>query len=85
MTAKKKEKVLLGKNEISLSVRVAQRRKAVHLQSTLGKEGREELLQDGVADVLHLGAHSDSLSLDVHGPDPYCCSPGGLVEQNEEE
>lgn len=61
-----------------------------YLQSTVIKEGGEELLEDGVGDVLHLRGHAESLSADIHGedfcgPNPSGCSPCWLVEEDEEE
>ena len=55
-----------------------------------GQEGGEELLNNGVGNVLHLRAHADSLGAHVHGehlggPDPGSGAPGGLVKEDEEE
>lgn len=36
------------------------------LEPGVGQEGGEELLEDSVGDILHLGAHSDGLSANVH-------------------
>ena len=60
------------------------------LQSAIRVEGREELIEDNLCDVLCLRTHSHSLGTDVHGenlrgPDPSGCSPRWLVEENEKE
>lgn len=54
------------------------------VEAALVQEGGEELLDDGVGDVLGLRGHADGLGADVHGedfgcPDPYCCTPRWLV------
>lgn len=48
------------------------------------KEDGEELLEDGVGDVLGLRGHTDGLGANVHGenlgrPDPDGCTPRWLV------
>lgn len=60
------------------------------LQPGLLQKQREELLENGVCDVLHLRAHADGLSAHVHRedlgcPDPGCGAPGRLVKEDEEE
>lgn len=54
------------------------------------EEEREELLDDGVGDVLRLPGHADALGAhvereDLGGPDPGDGAPRGLVEEDEEE
>lgn len=39
------------------------------LESGLGKEGREELLEDGVGHILALRSHTNSLGSDIGGED----------------
>lgn len=60
------------------------------LEALVGEEGGEELLENGVGDVLHLRAHADGLGADVDGEDlggvhPRGRAPGRLVEEGEEE
>lgn len=60
------------------------------LEARAGEELGEELLEDGVGDVLHLGAHADGLGADVHAedlgrPHPDGGAPGRFVEEGEEE
>lgn len=58
------------------------------VEPLVGEEGGEELLEDCVCDVLHLGAHADGLGADVDGedfggPHPGCCAPCWLVEEDD--
>lgn len=60
------------------------------LESSVLQEDWEELLENGIGDILHLGAHANSLRADIHGedlrsPDPGCRAPGRFVEENEQE
>lgn len=60
------------------------------LQAAVVEEGWEELLQDGVCDVLHLRTHAHGLRTYVHGedlgrPNPDGGSPRWLIEEDEEE
>lgn len=60
------------------------------VEAALGKEGREELLHNGIGDVLRLRSHADGLGADVHGedlggPDPGSGAPRRLVKEDEEE
>ena len=54
------------------------------VESIIVKEDGEELLENGVCDVLGLRCHSDGLGADIHRedlgcPNPYCCTPRRLV------
>lgn len=60
------------------------------LEARVVKEQREELVEDGLGDVLCLRAHTHGLGTHIHtedfgGPDPGCGTPGWLVEEDEEE
>lgn len=60
------------------------------LEPLVVEEDGEELLEDGVADVLHLRAHADGLGAHVDRehlgrPDPRRRAPRRLVEEGEEE
>ena len=60
------------------------------VETAFGEEAREELLEDGVDDVLSLRGHADGLGADVEGedfggPDPDCGAPGWFVEELEGE
>ena len=54
------------------------------VESTVLQEGGEELLDDGVGDVLGLRGHAHGLGADVHtenlrGPDPHGSAPRWFV------
>lgn len=60
------------------------------LQFFISQKGREELLEDGVGNVLHLRTHADGLCSYIHGedfssPNPGRRSPRWFVEEYEEE
>lgn len=45
------------------------------VEAAVVQEDREELLEDGVCDVLSLRSHTDSLSTNIHGKDFRCPNP----------
>lgn len=60
------------------------------LQALLLEEDGEELVEDGLGDVLRLRAHPHRLGAHVHGedlgrPNPDRGAPAGLVEEDEEK
>lgn len=60
------------------------------IETAVLEEEREELLDDGVGDVLRLPGHADALGAhvereDLGAPDPGDGAPRGLVEEDEEE
>lgn len=60
------------------------------VEAAVLEEEWEELLDDGVGDVLRLPGHADTLCADVEredlgAPDPGDGAPRGLVEEDEEE
>lgn len=60
------------------------------VEAAVLEEEREELLDDGVGDVLRLPGHADALGAHVErenlgAPDPGDGAPRGLVEEDEEE
>lgn len=60
------------------------------LEALLGEEGGEELLEDGVGDVLALRCHADGLGSNVDGedfagPHPDTGAPRWLVEETRED
>lgn len=60
------------------------------VEAAVLEEEREELLDDGVGDVLRLPGHADTLGAhvereDLGAPDPGDGAPRGLVEEDEEE
>lgn len=60
------------------------------VEAAVLEEEREELLDDGVGDVLRLPSHADALGPhvereDLGAPDPGHGAPRGLVEEDEEE
>lgn len=58
------------------------------VEAAVIEESREELLHDGIGDVLRLRGHADSLRTHIHGedfggPNPSCRAPRWFVEESE--
>ena len=88
----KRDALRLGNEEVNKDGEkdVDRHEKEETLQTFSGEECREELLENGVGNVLTLRCHTNSLGSDVGGedfagPHPGSGAPGWLVEETGEE